>query len=292
MDKVWLATRYYVDPKLDGISATTERMFTRLLAYAGLTETRGKLPTKPWVFVGLPNGKRSVFDLVDRGILTQNDDGTFEFPAWESWQKRGDDLAERKKNDRDRQRRRREAQRTATETVSRDMSRDVTLPEKRREENSTYVPSNPPVSDARTNDDATRVDDVADRQTALELVPQALPPMPRRNRQQALAALNATARSQTADRIATAFADSLDGSLDRQTLVEIGQVCDQLIRDHVPIEQIAAGIRAWHDSDSWSPTQIRRFVAKAARAAPQSKTTARITDARALADDLIREMHL
>ncbi|PZT99469.1 MAG: hypothetical protein DI630_16765 [Gordonia sp. (in: high G+C Gram-positive bacteria)] len=146
MDKVWLATDYYVDDKLDGCSAAVERMFTRLLAWCGRNNSRGKLPKKPWTFVGLPGGKSAVMDLCARGVLSELPDGTFEFGGWLNWNSKADDLAKRRQADRERKRRQRD--RDADE--SRDQSRDVTpTEEKRREENkSVHVTSTSHVSNA------------------------------------------------------------------------------------------------------------------------------------------------
>ncbi|ATN90250.1 helix-turn-helix DNA binding protein [Gordonia phage Lennon] len=135
---------------------------------------------------------------------------------------------------------------------------------------------------------------------ALALVP-ALPDrrpdgrrIPKRTRNQMLAELNATARSVDAARIASAFEASLGGRLDRATLVEIGQVCDGLLRDGIPPAQIAAGITAWHDSDRLYPSQIPRFVAKAARTSRPTtgKPTAAAVEAHDVAAQLIEELGL
>lgn len=130
MEKIWLASNYYLDPKLAGCSASVERMFTRLLAYCGSLETRGKLPPKPWTFVGLPNGKRSTFELVSRGILRELPGGSFEFPAWSGWQDSGDELAERRRRDRERKR----AARLEASEASADVSADFQPLDKKREE--------------------------------------------------------------------------------------------------------------------------------------------------------------
>ncbi len=156
MERVWLATNYYQDPKMVGCSANTERMFSRLIAYCGSAETCGYLPENPHRAVGLINGKRSVDDLVARGVLihfegktntemiaksSQSDDEMpskhdpklqwkYRFAGWSNWNSQADELVKRKKAERDRQQRKRERD----ATVSRDTSRDVTPPEKRREE--------------------------------------------------------------------------------------------------------------------------------------------------------------
>lgn len=103
--------------------------------------------------------------------------------------------------------------------------------------------------------------------------------LPARARRDIARELNATARSAEADRFVREFAATLDGSLDRRTHAEVAQVVDELMRDHLPLPQIAAGLVAWQRSDSWSPTQIRRFVAKAATTAASIPTDATPTKA-------------
>ncbi|UYL86918.1 helix-turn-helix DNA binding domain protein [Gordonia phage RavenCo17] len=154
MEKVWLSTTYYTDDKFDGISATTERMFSRLLALAGSLENEGVLPQKPWVFVGLPNGNRSVSDLVSRNILEVLPDGRYRFAAWAGWQKEGDDLARLRKSNRDRKRRQREREAQEQQGESRDMSRDVTRADQTRpEEIDSHVSKASHVSDAHARDE-------------------------------------------------------------------------------------------------------------------------------------------
>lgn len=92
--------------------------------------------------------------------------------------------------------------------------------------------------------------------------------IPKQTRHQMLAALNATARSAAATQLVTRIEATLDGRLDRQTAIEVAQIVDTLIADSIPEAQIVAGIEAWLNSDRVYPSQIPRFVAKAARTRP------------------------
>lgn len=136
MEKIWLATKYYLDDKLTDCSATTERMFTRLLAWVGDNETGGKLPKNPHTFVGLSHGKSAVIDLVSRGVLLTEPGGGYVFAGWGNWNHQADELAERRKNERERKRRERQRKSQA----SRDMSRDVRALDEDRDKEGTYVP--------------------------------------------------------------------------------------------------------------------------------------------------------
>ena len=69
MEKVWLATKYYLDGKLVGCSAATERLFTRLIAWVGDNETGGALPLHPHIMVVLPRATPQLRDLINRGVL-------------------------------------------------------------------------------------------------------------------------------------------------------------------------------------------------------------------------------
>lgn len=146
MKAVWLSSTYYMDPKLAGCNASVERMFTRLIAYAGNAETRGYLPENVHKIVGIPTGFRAISELISREILEPVEGGGYYLKAWSNWNESGDKLLERRENDRERQRKARA--RAAAE--SRDKSRDVTAPEESRGENSdTCVPSAAHVSTGR-----------------------------------------------------------------------------------------------------------------------------------------------
>ncbi|MCA1008969.1 hypothetical protein LCL87_24935 [Rhodococcus hoagii] len=136
-----------MDPKLAGCNASVERMFTRLLAYAGNAETRGFLPENVHILVGIPRGKDAVSELVRRKVLHALDEGGFEFVSWSHWQESGDKLVEQRAKDRDRKRRKR----AEKADLSADTSADVhphRREEKRREESSGYVERESRVSNA------------------------------------------------------------------------------------------------------------------------------------------------
>lgn len=100
--------------------------------------------------------------------------------------------------------------------------------------------------------------------------PEPEPPITPRNdgRGKALARFdreaNVTARSPKAHAIAQAFSDALPVPIESGVLADIGVAIDKCLRDAISPPAIANGIQEWARSDSWSPTQIPRFVAKAA----------------------------
>ena len=106
--------------------------------------------------------------------------------------------------------------------------------------------------------------------------------------------LNSTAVDATALEVANQFADYVDGTIDRKTRTEIAQAIEPLLADGVDPNQIAEGIKAWYRSDSWAPSQIRRFVGKAARLPEEKLTKAsrRAAENAPLADQLIAELNL
>lgn len=109
-----------------------------------------------------------------------------------------------------------------------------------------------------------------------------------------LAALNDTAHSPQAHQIARAYTNWLDGPVDGRTLTEVAVEIDQLLDSEISPHQIAAGIKAWHESDSWSPSQIRRFVHKA-RPGPAAspgvgKPTQKAMNHLSVAEQIIAEM--
>jgi hypothetical protein len=75
--------------------------------------------------------------------------------------------------------------------------------------------------------------------------------------------LNKTERSVTAYKIAEAFSASSPVPIQRNLLAGIGKQIDECLRDGIPPVAIANGLRAWTDSDAFSPTQIPNYVHKA-----------------------------
>lgn len=70
-------------------------------------------------------------------------------------------------------------------------------------------------------------------------------------------------RSIDAYRIAEAFSASLPVPIEDGLLSGIGAQIDKCLKRDIPPVAIAAGLKAWTNSDSWSPTQIPNFVHKA-----------------------------
>ncbi|MBF6291827.1 hypothetical protein IU454_08110 [Nocardia farcinica] len=110
---------------------------------------------------------------------------------------------------------------------------------------------------------------------------------------QVAARLNATARSAPAHAIAVAFSEALSVPLEAGVLAKVGVEIDSCLAAGIPPPAIAAGLKAWTESDSWSPTQIPAFVHKAANARGRrgrSKPTEKAVDAHAAAEELLREV--
>ncbi|WP_159067402.1 hypothetical protein [Gordonia iterans] len=85
--------------------------------------------------------------------------------------------------------------------------------------------------------------------------------------------LNATAVSGAAVEVARGYAAWAGGGIDTKTQHDVAREVEPLLADGIDPRQIAEGIKAWQRSDSWSPSQIRRFVAKAARTPDDPVTT-------------------
>lgn len=348
MRKIFLSTTYYLDDKLAGCSAATERMFSRLLALAGQIEESGKLPPNCWTAVGLPRGKAQVDDLVERGIITPISGGKlgYVWEAWGNWNEESNRIIDKKKSGAERARRYRENKKarearvtrddrddrnpapmlfadpenvksvskpgrngntfdtratreqhvvdtsstavTADEqaivnNVTRDASQAVTPLEEGEEIVGTYVPTR-----SHLSSDDENVHETRGSLALVPTLPDRLPngrKIPKQTRHQMLANLNATARSQAADQLVRQFETTLDGKLDRGTMFEVARVIDTLIAEGLPPQQIANGLVDWHASDRLYPSQIPRFVAKAARSTHRrtnSTTDQRIAEAQNL----------
>jgi hypothetical protein len=84
--------------------------------------------------------------------------------------------------------------------------------------------------------------------------------------------MNLTGRSIEANRIAEAFSASLPAPIEHRMRGEIAAQIEHCIGSDIPAGAIADGLQAWTASDSWSPTQIPRFVHKAANRAHSAAT--------------------
>ncbi|ATW61091.1 hypothetical protein SEA_TAPIOCA_62 [Mycobacterium phage Tapioca] len=101
-----------------------------------------------------------------------------------------------------------------------------------------------------------------------EIAPAALPATRRTGAEIARARFTAIpAESSTlAKQIARSYSDSLDTPIDAKTLNEISAHLDRCLQAGQTPEAIAAGIQLWGQSDSFAPSQIPKYVTKAAAA--------------------------
>ncbi|MGW2095805.1 hypothetical protein [Promicromonospora sukumoe] len=104
--------------------------------------------------------------------------------------------------------------------------------------------------------------------------------------------LNETARPVEAYRFMHDYAQASSTPIDQKTLSQIETAVTPLIAQGIPTKQVAAGIRAWEASDSFSATQIASFVhkvgAKASAPAGIGKPTSKAMGHLASAERLIQ----
>lgn len=103
--------------------------------------------------------------------------------------------------------------------------------------------------------------------------------------------LNELSRSEAARAITDAFNASLPAPVESGLLAGIAtQVRKCLAADNTP-PQIAEGLKAWNESDSWSPTQIPHFVNKANnRGAHTARTVTKHAAKAQAADDAVSQV--
>lgn len=92
------------------------------------------------------------------------------------------------------------------------------------------------------------------------------PPPPRRTGAELVRARYAelsSTRSVDAYLVAEAFSQSLPVPIEDNLLSKISVQIHNCLKRGIPPPAVAAGLKAWTDSDSWSPTQIPNFVHKA-----------------------------
>lgn len=103
--------------------------------------------------------------------------------------------------------------------------------------------------------------------------------------------LNLAAHSVSAHQIAQAFNTSLTVPMETGVITDVAVEIDKCLKSGIPPQAIANGIKAWTTSDSWSPTQIPRFVHKAAsRHHGVGKPTEKASGYQELANELLAEM--
>lgn len=101
---------------------------------------------------------------------------------------------------------------------------------------------------------------------------------------------NLTARSINAYRIAEAFSQSLPVPIEPNLLSRIGVQIDNCIKGGISPPAIAAGLRAWTDSDSFAPSQIPSYVHKAANRGRNGKPTAKALEYDQALTELLTEV--
>lgn len=84
---------------------------------------------------------------------------------------------------------------------------------------------------------------------------------------------NAPKRTAPAIAIADQFAASRQSPPTDTDLIAIGVEITKALDSGINERIIAAGLTEWDKSDSWSPSQIGRFITKAGRASPKPKST-------------------
>jgi hypothetical protein len=147
MKAVLLSSTYYLDEAVQLLSPNAERMLTRALAFCGNVESSGYISELNITMLGLPNPKKLARELVDAEILVPRPNGGWDFRTWDVWNSAGDALVARRKADRERQARLRQEKKSRDE--SREMSRDVTPPNRTEQKRTTgYVESASPDSTA------------------------------------------------------------------------------------------------------------------------------------------------
>ncbi|AMS02818.1 hypothetical protein SEA_YEEZY_73 [Gordonia phage Yeezy] len=297
MEKIWLATKYYLDSKLAGCSAATERLFTRLIAWCGDNETAGVLPLHPHIAVGLPRALPQVRDLVSRGVLIPICADSAQKPqqhpcrnrnnicaetvpgncadcvtesareivtgyrmnGWGNWNHQADELAKRKRSDRERKRRERE--RKAAE--SRDKSRDVTLTDEDEDRDID--------KDVRKDDDLRNVGARESSSSFADGVP--IPAEPPREIETVR-----PVRAEPSSAARTVVRQELgNNGYPRGTLDRLANAVTKLARQQLPDDVIRESLREWERRKGAKPEWLESIAgdvvqARRSRATPNSVT--------------------
>ena len=102
-----------------------------------------------------------------------------------------------------------------------------------------------------------------------------------------------TSGSQLAGQIVRSYGDYIGTPVDAKTSKEMTAVIDAGLQAGQSPDAIAAGIQLWAQSDSWSPSQIPKFITKAAATRRHNgvgKPTQQAVVTQNLAAEIIAEM--
>ena len=158
-------------------------------------------------------------------------------------------------------------------------------------------PVNPPPNPAPTTATATPTATATNPPAHVDYEPE--PPKPYSGRRtgadiaRARFSMIPSHHSQTARDIVRQYSDSLDTPIDAKTLREIAEVIDIGLQAGQSPQAIAAGIELWAKSDSFSPSQISKYITKAAatrRPNGVGKPTLKAVQMGQLAEEIIAEL--
>lgn len=287
-----MSSKFYIDLDDAGVSEGAQMLLARALGYVADNEQSGFLPASAVKKLGLARVPGRVEQLEAEGIMVRvcavSGDHPcaisdlslrytqlirassahhpcsirgWNFPAWFKWNGPLERLVKKRKADRERI----AEKRAGVENVARHPSDKNAMSHNHIDSNKnkepTYVGSSPPVSNAPV-------------------------PAKRSRGMRTVDAINETARPLEVYRFMDDYAKTSSSPIDQKTLSQIETAVTPLIAQGIPPEQVAAGIRAWEGSDSFSPTQIAAFVhkagAKAAAASPASTADERVAQAQSL----------
>lgn len=273
-EAIKLSSGYYVDPKFEGISANAERLFLRLLAWCGAHETAGSTPRQVLAMVGLSRSYGALSELITRGLVTDNGDLGYTLPGWSKWQSNVDELALRRKSDRERK------------AVSRGKSRDnpeMSQALGKGREGKGEVSSKAAASSTREEAAATEFTDGTpippepdDDWPALSIVPTAIE-------------TGTSPRKPQPSQAARTLVRQVIPGLTREVTDQLANHVAQAARDGTPDAAIRTGLERWRDDpDRPRPGALPYRIGDAARelAAQTSTTPARPSKQRGMAEML------
>lgn len=260
MDWFAMSSKFYLDLDDQGVSEAGQTLLMRICGYIADNETSGHIAKSALKKLGLTRLSRRIDELIREGLMIETADGLgYDIPAWPKWNGPLERLVNKRKADRERiAEKRSKDQNVARHSREKDaMSHDHIDSNKNKE--GTYIPSPPPVRNADAGAKRSRGLAIADE-------------------------LNETARPAAVYTFMHDYEQSRSSPVDQRTLAGIENAITPLIAAKIPEAQIAAGLRLWESSDSFSPTQIAAYVHKAGspKATPKSTTDERVRAAQAL----------
>ncbi|MGW5316740.1 hypothetical protein [Nocardia thailandica] len=287
---------FYDHPKVLEAGMPAIGLWTLAGAYCARHLTDGVITDRQIRSIG--GTRKQAAKLVEVGLWTCDDAPAnarrYFFNDWREYQPSRADVTARRQGDAERKRAARAAkaaEQDKRKNVRPDVQTDGARTSTTMSDDRPLYPTRPDPTHKETRPPV--VDVTTDRTPAREVGAEVVELRPPRGGREVAERLNATAHSVEAHTIVREYQRHVGVPIPGDVLSGMARRIDECLAAGVGPEQIARGLVAWRESDSWSPSQIPSFVHKASAKPPrkrgQGKPSAAAEGAVTLAEQMIAE---